>query len=111
MQTCSDLVSASTIARKAGSTQSNESGKLIPSRRGHESQVAACGSHSAGMRYPNARGFCSSLFISENVQLQVIRPVAAEKLALRIYFCPSSICFNDRIAGLCASAKMASGGG
>ena len=25
-------------------------GKLIPSRRGHESHVAACGSHSAGMR-------------------------------------------------------------
>ena len=28
-----------------------DSGKLIPSRRGHESHVAVCGSHSAGMRY------------------------------------------------------------
>ena len=46
----SDSISASTIARNAGITRSNESGKLIPSRRGHESQVAVCGSHSAGMR-------------------------------------------------------------
>src|SRR5581483_201577 len=46
MQTCSDSMSASTIARNVGMTRSNESGKLIPSRRGHESQVAACSSHS-----------------------------------------------------------------
>ena len=50
MQTCSDSISASTIARKAGGTRSNDSGKLIPSRRGHESHVAVCGSHSAGIR-------------------------------------------------------------
>src|SRR5438046_10015843 len=56
MQTRSDLMSASTIARKAGRTRSNESGKLIPSRRGQEGQVAACGSHSAGMRYLSAAG-------------------------------------------------------
>ena len=43
-------MSAATIARKTGMTRSNESGKLIPSRLGHESQVAVCGSHSAGMR-------------------------------------------------------------
>jgi len=49
-------MSAATIARKAGMTRSNESGKLTPSRLGHESQVARCGSHSAGMRYPSAAG-------------------------------------------------------
>src|SRR6266567_67684 len=58
IQTCSDSISASTTARQAGRTRSNESGKLIPSRRGQESQVAACGSHSAGMRYPSAAGVC-----------------------------------------------------
>src|SRR5438874_4086247 len=56
MQTFSDSTRASTIARNAGRTRSNESGKLIPSRRGHESQVAACGSHSAGMRNPSEAG-------------------------------------------------------
>src|SRR5205823_9926507 len=56
MQTRSDSINTSTRARKVGNTRSNESGKLIPSRRGHESQVAACGSHSAGMRYPSAAG-------------------------------------------------------
>ena len=50
MQTCSDSINASTMARNAGRTRSNDSGKLIPSRRGHESHVAVCGSHSAGMR-------------------------------------------------------------
>jgi len=44
------LMSAATISRNAGNTRSNESGKLIPSRRGQDNQVAACGSHSAGMR-------------------------------------------------------------
>src|SRR5437763_14075038 len=63
MQTRSDLMSASTIARKAGRTRSNESGKLIPSRRGQESQVAACGSHSAGMRYRSAAGVFRSASI------------------------------------------------
>src|SRR6266513_1867762 len=58
MQTCSDSINASTIARNAGRTRSNDSGKLIPSRRGHESHVAVCGSHSAGMRYPSAVGVC-----------------------------------------------------
>src|SRR5207237_2807937 len=56
MQTGSDVRSASTIRRKVGSTRSNEPGKLIPSRRGHESQVAACGSHSAGIRNPSEAG-------------------------------------------------------
>src|SRR5437762_10218307 len=63
IQTCSDSMSASTIARKAGRTRSNESGKLIPSRRGQESQVAACGSHSAGMRYRSAAGVFRSASI------------------------------------------------
>jgi hypothetical protein len=44
------LISAATIARKAGNTRSNDPGKLIPSRRGQESQVASCRSHSAGIR-------------------------------------------------------------
>src|SRR3954470_18538324 len=61
MQTCSDSISASTIARSVGITRSNESGKLMPSRRGHDSQVAECGSHSAGMRYPSSRGILLSL--------------------------------------------------
>src|SRR4051794_32503478 len=61
MQTGSDSVSARTISRKVGRTRSNESGKLMPSRRGHDSQVAECGSHSAGMRYPSSRGIVLSL--------------------------------------------------
>src|SRR5436190_22342015 len=68
MQTCSDSMSASTIFRNAGITRSNESGKLIPSRRGHESQVAACGSHSAGIRYPRAAGVCDVIGQRSNVQ-------------------------------------------
>jgi hypothetical protein len=50
MLTASELNNASTIVRNVGITRSKESGKLMPSRRGHESQVATCGSHSAGMR-------------------------------------------------------------
>src|SRR6516162_1366904 len=68
MQTCSDSISASTMARKEGRTRSNDSGKLIPSRRGHESHVAVCGSHSAGMRYPRAAGVCELSSIDVNVQ-------------------------------------------
>jgi hypothetical protein len=68
MQTGSDSISASTIARNAGMTRSNESGKLIPSRRGHESHVAACGSHSAGMRYPRAAGRCDGFSTGANLQ-------------------------------------------
>jgi len=50
MQTGSEASSASTIRRNVGMTRSNAPGKLIPSRRGHESHVAECGSHSAGIR-------------------------------------------------------------
>src|SRR5438128_11645042 len=78
MQTCSDSISASIIARNAGMTRSNESGKLIPSRRGQESHVAACGSHSAGMRYSRAAGV-SHCIADSNVQrptLNVQRSVA-----------------------------------
>lgn len=50
MQTRSDSIKASIMARNVGKTRSNDSGKLIPSRRGHDSHVAVCGSHSAGMR-------------------------------------------------------------
>src|SRR5438477_10892902 len=67
MQTFSDSISASTIARNAGKTRSNDSGKLIPSRRGQESHVAACGSHSAGMRYSRAAGV-SDCIADSNVQ-------------------------------------------
>src|SRR5438552_10437736 len=66
LQACSDSMSASTMARKAGSTRSNESGKLIPSRRGQESQVAACGSHSPGIRYRSAAG----VFVIASIERQ-----------------------------------------
>src|SRR5438067_9548669 len=56
MLTGSDSIIASTDDRKHGMTLSNESGKLIPSRRGHDSHVAVCGSHSAGIRYRSAAG-------------------------------------------------------
>src|SRR5262245_65639923 len=68
MQTCSDSIKASTMARNVGRTRSNDSGKLIPSRRGHESHVAACGSHSAGIRYPSAVGAFEFSFIELNVE-------------------------------------------
>src|SRR5438093_4134201 len=60
MQTFSDSRSACTIFANVGITESYASGKLMPSRRGHESHVAACGSHSAGIRNPSARGVPSA---------------------------------------------------
>jgi hypothetical protein len=64
-------MSASTIARRAGKTRSNDSGKLMPSRRGQESQVAACGSHSDGMRYPSAAGVCEGIWQTSNAKLKI----------------------------------------
>jgi hypothetical protein len=49
MQTGSASIRVATISRKVGKTRSYDPGKLIPSRRGQEIHVAACGSHSAGM--------------------------------------------------------------
>src|ERR1700728_1048463 len=56
MCTCSP--SASNLARSAqiAGMVSKASGKLMPSGRGHVSQVASWRAHSAGMRKPRARG-------------------------------------------------------
>jgi hypothetical protein len=35
----------------------------MPPRRGHDSQVAECASHSAGIRYPSSRGVLPLLSI------------------------------------------------
>src|SRR5438477_7308566 len=98
MQTCSDSMRASAITRKAGKTRSNESGKLIPSRRGHDIHVAACGSHSAGMRYPNCAGVtirggsvsgisinesATKVAISVNATIAQERPMRALHVELR----------------------------
>jgi hypothetical protein len=56
MFTGSDSINASTIFLNVGRIRLNEPGKLIPSARGHDNQVAECDSHSAGMPYPSSRG-------------------------------------------------------
>src|SRR5689334_8295254 len=61
-------MSASTIWRNAGITLSKEPGKLIPSRRGQDSQVAVCGSHSPGIRYPRAAGVSELMAQTFNAQ-------------------------------------------
>src|ERR1041385_8235576 len=79
MQTRSDSINAFTKARSTGKTRSNESGKLIPSRRGHESHVAVCGSHSAGMRYPSAVGVCEPI----KTTLNALRSTSNAQLRIR----------------------------
>src|SRR4051812_8189011 len=66
--TSSPALSSSTMRSQRPGTGPYASGKLMPARRGHESHVASCGSHSAGMRYPSARGVRGAAEVTVSVE-------------------------------------------